>query len=172
MKNWYVWALLLLLFSCGLSKENGKTTKNKQEWLISADTLRASNIAIEYIYPTKLQKDFIQNGLCFGNTNDLDEEFPNDMILCIWFNDEALENVEEIIASEGKSIPNSKTEKTRINVDGKSGLKVDYFSSKGKVIKQIVFLKHKGIIFQIIGNRFPEIDFEYFLKNLKIKNIS
>ncbi len=51
---------------------------------------------ISYKYPQTLKKDFIQNGLCFGKATPNDEEFLNDMRLCIWFNDERLENIVRI----------------------------------------------------------------------------
>ncbi len=163
--------LLLLIAICILScvrSNKPSEQSDKTGWLSGIDTIVGSTMIISYKYPQTLKKDFIQNGLCFGKATPNDEEFLNDMRLCIWFNDERLENIDTIIASEGR-LPNIKnTVRLDTTINERNAILVKYLDSAKKEVKQIVLLKEQGTLYQIIAQGLNPADFRYFLDNLKI----
>lgn len=160
----------VFLLSCGTNKNRQPEERiiSNDNWTLDRDTI-AEKILISYKYPNSLVKDFIQNGICFGHPASKEDEFPNDMKLCIWFNDEKLENVDTIINSEGRFPFIAKTQKVNIKVDDKDALSVQYLNDKKAIVKQLIILKDQGTIYQIIAKDIDSSDFEYFIDNLKIE---
>ena len=165
MKILFYLILIAILSSSCISKNK----INNQDWKSSVDTIGTTSIILSYKYPIKLHKDFIQNGICFGEPTSKDEEFPNNMQLCIWINDENLENIDTIINSERRALGIINQKKENIIIDEKNALRVRYFNNKNLIIKEIIILKNKGTLYQIIAREFDSDKLEYFLNNFKIK---
>ena len=155
---------VILFFSC----ENNKLNNQNLKWISDQDTI-ATKIIFSYKYPQIFHKDWIQNGICFGQPTQKNEEFSNTMNLCVWFNDEQLENIDTIINSEGRFPFITQTIKENTTIDNKNALRVKYINDKKVIIKQIVLLKYRETLYQITANNFDSTDFAYFLNNIKIK---